>query len=129
MGEFMAKWLALKWLGVELEVIATTLATAIGVVALVGWVEGLKKSRVLQGIVACVVLGPGGTVFAMNQFGLSPWWSWVIGTTLGLLGLPFIVRASRRAPGVLDLGFDAAVDRAWGVLGRTPGDRPPGNGG
>lgn len=126
MGDWFRGWLALRWLGVELEVIATSLGTAIAVVALVGWVQGFKASRLLQGIVACLVLGPGGTAFAMNQFGLGAWWSWAIGTAIGLAGLPFVVRAASRAPDVVDAGLDAAIDKARGVLGRLPGDRPKG---
>ncbi len=127
MGDWIRSWLALKWLGVELEVIATSLGTALAVVGLVGWVQGFRASRLLQGIVACLVLGPGGTAFAMNQFGLGAWWSWVIGTGIGLAGLPFVARAASRAPDVVDAGLDAAIDKARGVLGRLPGDKPGGN--
>lgn len=128
MSDWMAKVFALKWLGVELEVVMTTLATAIGVASVVGWIVGFTKSRIMQSIAAVLVLGPGATTFAVNQWELGPWWSWAIGTAVGLVALPFLVAAARKAPGALDIGLDAAVDKARAILGRVPGDRPPPNG-
>lgn len=120
----LIKFLSLRWLGVELEIIATVLVTALSLAALVGWIEGFKRSRVLQALVAVLILAPGGTAFAINQFKLDAWWSWVIGVVIGLAGLPFVVRAARRAPALADAAVDAAANRAEDLLRQRPGASP-----
>jgi ABC-type glucose/galactose transport system permease subunit len=58
---------------VDLEAIATAVVASVSVAGLVGWVRGLPRSRVLQAIVSCLVLSPGATAFAINQWQFGPW--------------------------------------------------------
>lgn len=126
MSEGFAKFLALRWLGVDLEVIVTAVVAAVSVAGLVGWINALSKVRVLQAIVSCIILAPGATAFTINQWQLGPWWGFVIGALVGVAGLPFLVHAARKAPDVAEVGVDGLISRITGaVLGRLPGQKPP----
>ena len=125
MGESFAKFLALRWLGVDLEVIATALAAAISVAGLVGWIRALPKVRVLQAVVSCIVLAPIATAFAMNQWQLGPWYGGIIGAVVGVAGLPFLVKVAMKAPEVVDRGVDGMADRARAMLGGGDKQPPP----
>lgn len=126
----MGEWWKLKFFEVDLQVLASTIASVVVAGGLFGWIRSLPHNRIMQMIAVGSFVGPIATIIAMRYWHLDDFWCLVIGGVAALLGQPLLVRIGVTGPSIVDGGVDGLVARLKAFIsGSNPPPPPPPTGG